>query len=128
MKQLFIRIGFVFALILISVGLYYAGKGHTLLLDNKNIEFNGNEYKALSIVEVKIDRGEEFELMKRDRIKEETSGQRHSITITYTDDNNEEKVLHESFKIKVGEPFYLLSIPALLGGDENWIQVFELLN
>lgn len=127
MKRILIRAAALILLLLISVALYYSGKGHTLLLDNKNIEINGIQLKALDFADVIIDRGEELEILKRDRLKENVSGQKHRITVVYMD-KGEEKTIQKTFQIYVGEPMYLLSIPALLADSEEWIQVFEPLN
>lgn len=127
MKMILIRIATLIAVLVISIALFYSGKGHTLLLDNKTIEINSSEYKALDFVDVKIDSGEFSELLKRDRTKELVAGQKHKITVNYMD-MGVEKEIQKTFKLKVGDPMYLLSIPALIAEDDDWLQVFELLN
>ncbi len=127
MKRTLIRVSALVLLLLISMALYYSGKGHTLLLDNKNIEIDDTSYKALDFAEVTIDSGEEQEILKRDRLKQDVSGQKHRITVVYLE-SGEEQTIQKTFKIDVGEPIYIISIPALIADHEKWIQVFEPLN
>lgn len=124
MKRTIIRGAALVLLLLIAMALYMTGKGHSILLDNKTVEIAGTEYKMFNTLEVKIDRGDEREILKRDRIKEDVVGQSHKITITYLD-KGEEKVLVKKFRIRTGQAMYLISLPALIGGAEDWLEPFE---
>ena len=128
MKRKLIRAGFIAALLLLCVFLYNIGKAHTLLPENKTVEMDGEKYRDYSEITIRIDGGEEIVLYPRDRIKVEVSGQSHRIVISALSRSGEEIELTKKFRVKVGEPMYLLSIPALLGENEEWLTVFEPLN
>lgn len=116
----------ILVLLLLAVLMYIVGRQHTILLDNKTIEHEGKTYQAFSIVEVEIDKEGAIELAARDRDKVDVMGQRHTITVVYTDDFYEEYELVKKFKVPIGHDMVLVSIPALVGElDESvWLQEF----
>ncbi|MBN2655551.1 MAG: hypothetical protein JXR86_00720 [Spirochaetales bacterium] len=124
MKRIIIRSAALLLLLLLALFFFYTGKGHTILLDNKTVTLGGTEYAAVNMLEVRVDRGEEREVLKRDRIKEDVVGQGHKITVTYLD-KGVEKVVEEKFRIKTGQAMYLISLPGLIGGAEGWIEPFD---
>ncbi|MBB6481707.1 DUF6672 family protein [Spirochaeta isovalerica] len=124
MKRIAIRSAALALLVLLALFFYFTGKGHSLLLDNKTVTLGGVEYAALNMLEVKVDRGEDREIFKRDRIKEDVVGQGHKITVTYLD-KGMEKVIEEKFRIRTGQDMYLISLPALIGGSDQWLEPFD---
>ena len=111
-------------IILIAVLMFIIGKQHALLLDNKTVEDSGTTYQAFSIVEVQVNKEPEIELAARDRDRVDVMGQRHRITVTYTDRSFEEHVFEKKFSVPMSYAMVLISIPALVGGaDESvWLQ------
>jgi len=127
-RQRFFQLVAIVLVLLIGVLMFIVGKQHTILLDNKQIESNGKIYPAFSIVEVQVDKGEELELGPGDRDKAEVMGQRHKVTVRYTDRAYEEHELVVKFKVPLQQKMVLLSLPALVGGaDESvWLQPYEI--
>lgn len=112
-------------MVLLAAALFCSGRAHTFLPDNKTIELGGKTYRELSVVEVRIGRGEEKELLKKDRVKIETSGQYHTVTVSFPGPDGNEKVIKKRFRVKLNQEMYLISIPVLVSGDEGWLIPFN---
>lgn len=126
-RRFWIRIAAIAVVLLLAVLMFWLGKQHTILLDNKTLEVDGRSYKALSIVEVKVDKGEWLELAARDRDMAVVTDQGHRITVRYTDENYEDVEKTWKFSVPLGEDMMLLSIPALVGGADHdvWLSHYE---
>lgn len=118
----------VVVVLLIGVIMFVIGKQHILLLDNKTLESNGKTYPAFSIVEVQVNRIESLELGPRDRDRADVRGQKHKITVRYTDRSFEEHEVVVKFKVPLSQEMVLISLPALVGGAEEsvWLQPYEI--
>lgn len=120
------QLGFTALIVIIGIVMFIIGRQHTMLLDNKTIEVEGTVYQALPIVNVAVDKNEPIELAARDRDKVEVMGQRHTITVTYTDQFFEEHQLTVPCTIPIDQNMVLINIPALVGGAESsvWLQMY----
>lgn len=114
------------ALVGLGVLMFFIGKQHVVLLDNKTIEADGKTYQAFSIVEVEVDKEGMLELAARDRDKAEVMAQRHTVTVRYTDKAFQEHELVKKFTIPTKYDMVLLSVPALVGGADQsvWLQLY----
>jgi hypothetical protein len=127
-KRFYIRATAILVVILFAILMAFVGKQHTILLDNKNIEVNGVELKALSIVEIQVDKQPSLELAKRDRDQALVQGQSHKFTVIYNDENWEEIVLEKKVKVPFGENMLIFSIPAFINDIDDvdsYLQPFE---
>ncbi len=119
----------ILIILIFAVFLFFVGKQHTVLLDNKTVSVEGQEIRALQLVEVQVNDLDPMELAARDRDKEEVTGQKHSVTIIYTDDNWEEYTIERSFKVPLMQEMVLLSIPTLVANPEAeqslWLENYE---
>ncbi|MFA6844117.1 MAG: DUF6672 family protein [Sphaerochaetaceae bacterium] len=125
-KKLLIRLVAIVVVILVGVMMYFIGREHTVLLDNKTVTLaSGTEAKALKLVTVQVDRTEALELAARDRDKSVVTNQSHKITVSYTDANWNEVTITKKFKIPVGEDMVIISIPTLVAnqdaGQDIWL-------
>ena len=124
-----IRFVAILVILVFSVLLFFIGKQHTVLLDNKTVTIEGEEIRALRLVEIQINNLEPMELAARDRDKEEVTGQKHSVTIIYTDSNWEEYTIERTFKLPLMQEMVLLSIPTLVANPEAdqslWLENYE---
>ncbi|NCC65396.1 MAG: hypothetical protein EOM15_12150 [Spirochaetia bacterium] len=129
-RRFWIRLAALCVVLIFSVFLFFIGRQHTILVDNKAITINDTEYQALQLVEVQINKQPALELAARDRDKFEATGQKHTVVITYTDRNWEEQVIVRSFKVPLMQDMLLLSIPALVGNPDSeqslWLEMYEL--
>ena len=97
MKKLVAQLGLVIVLIVLGVFLFVTGREHKVFVENKSVE----DYKALKEVHY-------------------VKGGTHEIVVTYEKDG-ESYQIEKSFKLKVTEEA-LISIPALIGDSEKWIE------
>jgi hypothetical protein len=105
------------ALVAVFVGLtalaFLAGKGHTILVDNKDAE--DGSVQAFDGVMVAVDRQEALELYAGDRDKAVVMGQVHTVSIEVIADGT--KVVRK-IRLPLGEEMLLLSVPMLAAGRE----------
>lgn len=119
-RKIVIRITLLIALVALSLLLLFSGKGHTLLLDNKEMTIGGTEYQGLSSVTVIVDSLKPVTLGAGERDLVVVKGIYHTITI---------KADGKSVSRKFSLPFenmFLCSLPALAGGNEEWFSIKRL--
>ncbi len=92
---------------------FITGKGHTILIDNKNAE--DGSVPAIDGVMVSVDGREALELYKGDRDRENVSGQNHRVSVEIIADGRK---IEKSIRLPIGEDILLLSIPMLVAGRE----------
>jgi len=105
------------ALILVYVGLmvlvFVFGKGHTLLVDNKDVA--GTDLRAYSLVKITVDNLKPSEETKGDRDMFKIKGQKHRIVLEVPGDPNK---IVRYVTIPMGSEIVLLSIPKLAAGQD----------
>ena len=110
-RRLWIRIG----LLAVYAGLialsFAAGKAHTVLLDNKDTE----AAEAPDGVLVAVNGGEELELYRGDRDKVTVQGQVLRVRLEVLADG---AVTQKRLRLPLSQEMLLLSIPALLAGNQ----------
>ena len=94
---------------------FYLGKGHTILLDNKD----DGSVKAFENVSVSVDGEEPIEFMSGDRDMTKVRAQRHTIKI-----NINGKIVEKKINVPVGMEMALVSIPKLVAGVEPYVTPF----
>lgn len=124
-RRLIVRISAVVIVLLIAVWMFFIGKQHTVLLDNKTVD----DIAALDLIEVTVDKQPSIEITKRMRDQAIVTGQKHTLTIVYTDDSGNEIVLEKDISIPLGENMVLVSLPVLIANpdapQEDWLEPFE---
>ena len=123
-RSLIQRSGLVFALIALSVYLFYIGKGHTLLIDTNAVTISGQLIKSAETIEVSID-GKAAESMGRaERIQVLVGGPQHTITIEVI--SGDDRKVEKKFTIPTFMESALVSVPAILGDapPEHWVATF----
>jgi hypothetical protein len=129
-RRFLIRTIALVVVLLFGVLMYFVGRQHTILLDNKTVTVEGKELRALQLVEVQVDNLEVLELASRDRDMAVVTMQRHKVTITYTDSDWNDISFTREFKVPVGEDMSIISIPTLVANPDApqslWITRYEL--
>lgn len=115
-RKVLLRGAAVIIILAIAVLMFFLGRQHTVLVDNKTIEIDGVTYQALDYAEASVDGMDSKELYPRDRVQFLVMSQSHKLTMTYTDSNWEEHTIEWKFKTPVPEEMMLLSLPAVLAG------------
>jgi len=102
------------ALVLVYAGLiglvFVVGKGHTLIIDNKDSD--DGSVKAIESLTVSVDGQEPIDLMAGDRDMAKVRGQGHLVEITVKDGQK----VQNRISVPLGEDVLLLSLPNLLAG------------
>ena len=123
-RSLIQRSAVIVGLLLLSVYLFYIGKGHTLLIDTTALKVGDKEYRSAETVSVSVN-GLPAETMGRaERIMLAVGGPSHSITIEVI--SGPEKVVTQKFAIPTFLDTAVISVPAILGGApaEHWVTRF----
>ncbi len=125
-KRLCIRLIAILLLLLLAVWMYFLGRRHIILVDNKKIEDLG--IKAYDLITVQVDDQEPIELTKRGRDQFVVMGQKHTLTMKWTDKNWIEQERSWKISIPVGWDMALVSLPYLGNNpdakQEEWITQF----
>jgi len=129
-RTFLIRTAAIALILVFSVFLFFIGKQHTVLVDNKTVTVNGVEVKALQLVEVQVNSLDSLELAARDRDKFDVTGQKHKVTVIYTDANWEEHTIVRTFKVPLMQDMVMILLPALVANPEGeqslWLENYEL--
>ena len=86
------------------------GKGHTIILDNKDAE--DGSVKAIESLSISVDGQDPIDLQAGDRDMAKVRGQGHKVEVTVKDGQKVENRI----TVPLGEELVLLSIPKLMAG------------
>lgn len=129
-RTFLMRLVAIVIVLLFSVMLFFIGKQHTVLLDNKTVTVNGVEIQALKLVEVQVNKLDSLEFYPRDRDKADVTRQKHSITVSYTDASGKDVSFTRTFRLPLMEEMVLISIPTLVANpdapQEVWMEKYEI--
>jgi hypothetical protein len=123
-KALSLRAAVLACLLALSAGLFYIGKGHTLIVDTNAVIIGGREFASADTVSVSIDGGQAEEMSRAERIMLQLVGPAHRVAIEVL--SGEDKKVEREFAIPTFLETALLSVPAILADTppEHWITVF----
>ena len=111
-------------LILAYLGLmalvFVQGKGHTILIDNKDSP--DGAYKAFEDIRVAVDRQADSEYMAGDRDMAKVQGQVHRVIIDRQDGSAK---IEKTIRLPLGADTVLLSLPKLVAGAEPYLEPFQ---
>lgn len=116
MRRLLVRSGLLAAYVALTALAFVLGKGHTILLDNKDTE----GVRAIDGLVISINGGEPIELYPGDRDKAVVQGQRHRVAVETLDGKKIERTL----RLPIGDDMLLLSIPRLVAGRQPILTPF----
>jgi hypothetical protein len=116
------RLRVLLALVWIGLGavLFISSRGHTLLVDNRNLQ--DLNIPAPDLITVSIDGGPPLEFLRGDRDRLVLGGIKHRIRVEFSDGS---PPFEGSFRLPLREDMYLLSIPKLIRGIEPALEVFH---
>jgi hypothetical protein len=109
-RRLFVRAALCVVYV-IAIGLVFNyGKGHVLILDNKDTE--DGTVKALESVSISVDGQDATDLSSGDRDMAKVRGQHHQVEITINGQKYQTKIT-----LPLREDTLLLSVPRLVAGQ-----------
>ncbi|MDR1621762.1 MAG: hypothetical protein LBS00_05250 [Synergistaceae bacterium] len=108
--------------LLLSAWLFYIGREHQVLLDNKTIEAGGQSFRALAFVKVSVAGKNPVELMPRDRDAATAVGPRFTVRAEVMDEFGEEVEKVVEREIKPGfSGNMMISLPLLAAGRDDFL-------
>jgi hypothetical protein len=119
-RRLFVRIGLVVVYVLLVAVVFVLGKGHTLLIDNKDL--SDGSATAIDGILVSVDGREALELYAGDRDMVQLKGQRHRIDVELI--TGEKKIDGKRFSLPLDTDMLILSVPKLVAGQGSYIETF----
>ncbi|HWQ09931.1 MAG TPA: DUF6672 family protein [Holophaga sp.] len=117
-RRMMVRGGLVVVYAILIAFVFYFGKGHTLLLDNKDSE--DGSLKAFEGVTVTVDDQDPIEFMSGDRDQAKLRAQSHTVKVVVTNG----PTVVKKISLPVTENMLVLSIPKLVAGIEPAVTVF----
>ncbi|MDO4492897.1 MAG: hypothetical protein Q4C53_03310 [Clostridia bacterium] len=126
-RRLIFRLATVLVLIGICALMMVIGRGHTVYLDNKTLEYNGETYSAMNKVTVYVNGERIAKLAKRERGSSICIGQKFTMELEIVKEKGDEPV-KETFTVKL--PYNIdgvvINLPGYLAGlpEEAWRSEF----
>ena len=114
-------------ILIIASCMFVVGRGHTVYIDNKTLEYNGETYGALQRVEVYVGEERLSKLAKRERTMTTVIGQQFETRLVNTvekgDDPTETVV---RLNLPYGWDGIVVNVPGYLAGlpQEAWMTEF----
>ena len=120
--RIFQRLVVLALLIALGTWLFYIGREHQIFLDNKSIERDGKNFKALEQVNVSLNGGEPIELLARDRDVTVFVGPKAKVKIEVFDSMGGDVERVVEIEIEPGfDKDLMLSIPLLAAQRTDFI-------
>ncbi len=127
-RALLFRLGAVLVLIAVAACMMVIGRGHTIYLDNKTLEYEGTEYKAYYRATLYGPDGEKISrLNARERGMTTNIGQSFSMTVGIIEQKDADEVMQTvALKLPYNMDGIIVNIPGYLAGlpQEAWMSEF----
>lgn len=116
-RRLLIRIATLVVLLLIAGAMFIVGRGHTIYIDNKTLEYNGQSYSAAHRAEVFVNGEKIAKLAKRERGMTTCLGQSFTMEVVVTANKGDEP---QTYTITQSLPYgmdgIVINLPGYLAG------------
>jgi hypothetical protein len=119
-RRLIIRAALVLTWVGLGILLFIFNRGHSLLLDNRNVE--NPSLRAPDFINVRVDKSKNFEFFRGDRDMVNVGGGRHRIIVEYDDGTPR---FETTFTLPLGPDMFILSIPKMVNGVKPYFEVFH---
>lgn len=119
-RKLVIQLSLVLVWIVLGIVLFVFNRGHTLLVDNRNVEEPA--LRAPDLISVSVDKSKALEFFRGDRDIYAVGGGRHRITIEFSDGT---PPFEKTFTLPLGPDMFILSVPKMINGVEPYFEVFQ---
>ena len=126
-RRLVIRVAAVLVLIIIGIIMSIIGRGHTIYLDNKTLEYKGQTYKAPYKVTIYVGDEQLTKLYDKERGSTTCLGQTFTVTLEVMETKNGSEEM-QTYKIPVPKNMdgVIINIPGYLAGlpEEAYLSEF----
>jgi hypothetical protein len=112
----------VLCVLWISLGavIFVVFRGHTLLVDNRNLEESA--IRAPDLITVSVDVGKGVEFFRGDRDRFTVRGSAHRIRVEFSDGR---PPFDAAFDLPLRGDTYILSVPRMINGLDPFVEVFH---
>ncbi len=126
-RRLLFRVAAVVLLLGIAACMMVIGRGHTIYIDNKTLEYEGETYKPFYRVVVYVGGEKISKLSARERGMTTNIGQDFSMTVGIVEEKGKDEVpVDISIKLPYNMDGIIVNIPAYMAGlpQEAWLTEF----
>ncbi len=126
-KKLIVRLAALLIVLALAAVMFIIGRGHTIYIDNKTLEYEGETYSAYYKTEVYVNGDRLAKLMKKERGSTTCLGQHFTMDIEVTEKKGDDPV---RYTIDLTLPYALdgivVNIPGYLAGlsQDAWMTEF----
>ena len=126
-RRLIFQLAAVVVLIVIAYAMTIVGRGHTVYLDNKKLEYNGKTYDTPYKVVVLVDGEQVAKLYDRERGSATCIGQKFTVTLEITEKKGGSETT-ETYKLTLPHSIdsVIINLPAYMAGlpEEAYLEEF----
>ena len=126
-RRLLFRLGAVLLLVVIGACMMVIGRGHTVYIDNKTLEYEGETCKAYYRAVVYVNGERISKLAARERGMTTNIGQSFSMTVGIVEEKGQdEKPVDITIKLPYNMDGIIINIPGYLAGlpQDAWLTEF----
>lgn len=127
-RTILFRIGAVLVLLAVAGAMMIIGRGHTVYMDSKEVEYNGQTYATPYKVEVLVDGERVAKLYDGERGMATCIGQKFDMTLVVTQEKGgEEKTIPVALTLPYSMDGIAINLPAYLAGlpTEAYLSEFQ---
>ena len=126
-RRILFILGTLAILIAICAVMFVIGRGHTIYLDNKTLEYNGDTYSAMYRIIVSVDGEQVAKLNKRERGQATCIGQTFKMSLAVTQEKDgPTRNLSCTISLPYDMDGIIINLPGLLAGlsQEGYLSEF----
>ncbi len=126
-RRLLFRLGAVLLLVAIAACMMVIGRGHTVYVDNKSLEYNGETYAPYYRVTVYVNGERLSKLQPKERTSATNIGQSFSMSLELIKEKGQDaEKVDVSIKLPYNMDGIIFSVPGYMAGlpEEAWISEF----
>ena len=127
MRRVLFRVGTVAVLIAIAACMMVIGRGHTVYVDNKSLDYNGETYKPYYRATVYVNGERLSKLQPKERTSATNIGQSFSMTLELIKEKGQDaETVDISLKLPYNMDGIIVNIPGYMAGlpEEAWMTEF----
>ena len=126
-RRLLFRLGAIALLVVIAACMMVIGRGHTVYVDNKSLDYNGETYKPYYRATVYVNGERLSKLQPKERTSATNIGQSFSMTLELIKEKGgETETVDIALKLPYNMDGIIVNIPGYLAGlpQEAWMSEF----
>lgn len=126
-RRFFFRLGAIVLLVAIAACMMVIGRGHTVYIDNKTLEYEGETYNAFYRATVYVNGERLSKLQPKERTSATNIGQSFSMSLELIEEKGQDaKTVDISLKLPYNMDGIIVNIPGYMAGlpEEAWLSEF----